>query len=300
MQNAYDWLQICPSGSELMATLDLIADEPDLPEIVAKEDCLGIPQTAFDGPCLRCRYFSRLPNDHFCYFCNHVMVREPIIRSLARHSVVLWCFVNFPPKKIPKSNYEVFYHIVDDNRFICCTNRWNLKSLLQEIMLVQGPDWLGVLQIFPTFQGGETMTMSDMLCSAIFDEKTLIQDRLYIKFYSSPFQFVHKKEREREGKLIFEATDFIGYLEMAEIFKRGLYLEEQDRLRQVLDIDDPSEKQFYWGRFLAQVRPEARDFLDSWNLRNWTPPQVSLFYELLEFAKFDPDKCISNVFQNEE
>jgi hypothetical protein len=299
MQNAYDWLRICKTGSELMATLDLIADEPDIPEIVAKEGCLGIPQTAFDGPCLRCHYYARLLNEHYCYFCNNVMVREPIIRSFARHSVVMWAFVNFPLKKIPKTSYEIFYYQVDDNRFICCTNRWNLKALLQEILMLQGPDWLGNIQIFPVFKGSETMTMSDMLCSAIFDEKTLLQDLLYIKFFASPFQFVHRREREREGKLIFEATDFIGYLEMAEIFKRGLYLEEQDRLRQVLDVGDPSEKQFYWGRFLAQVRPEARDFLDSWKMRNWSKSQVSLFYELLDFVKFDPDKCISNVFQNE-
>jgi hypothetical protein len=300
MQNAYDWLQICRTGSELMATMDLVADEPNLPEIVSKEDCLGTPQTAFDGPCLRCRYYSRLINNQYCYFCDHVMAREPVIRSYARHSVALWFFVNFPPKKIPKTSHEIFTYIADANRFLCCTNRWNLKSLLQEIMLIQGPDWLGVIQIFPVFQGGETLTMSDVLCSAIFDEKSMVQDRLYIKFFASPFQFVHKREREREGKLIFEATDFIGYLEMAEIFKRGLYLEEQDRLRQVLDIADPSEKQFYWGRFLTQVRPEARDFLDSWNLRNWTQSQVSLFYELLDFVRYDPEKCISNVFQKEE
>jgi len=300
MQNAYDWLLISKSGGELLATIDLVTDEPDLPGIVAKEECLGLPQTAFDGPCLRCRYYSRLANSHYCYFCNHVMVRESVVRSYARHSVALWCFVNYPPKKIPKTSHEVFCHIVDDNRFICCTNRWNLKNFLQEMMMIQGPDWLGTLQIFPVFRGGETLTMSDLLCSAIFDESALVQDRLYIKFFSSPYQFVHKREREREGKLIFEATDFVGYLEMAEIFKRGLYLEEQDRLRQLLDIEDASEKQFYWGRFLAQVRPEARDFLDSWKMKNWTESQVSLFYELLDFVKFDPDKCISNIFQNEE
>jgi len=299
MQNAFDWLRICRSGSELMATLDLVSDEPDLPGIVAKEECLGIPQAAFDGPCLRCKYYSRLPDNHLCYFCNNVMVREAIIRSFARHCVALWHYVNFPLKRIPKTSYEIFHYQVDKNRYICCTNRWNLKNFLQEIMMIQGPEWRGVIQIFPVFQGGETLTMSDMLCSAIFDEKSMIQDRLYVKFFATPFQFVHKKEREREGKLIFEVTDFIGYIEMAEIFKKGLYLEEQDRLRQVLDIEDPSEKQFYWGRFLAQVRPEARDFLDSWKLKNWTPSQISLFYELLSFAKFDPEKNITNVFQDE-
>jgi hypothetical protein len=300
MQNAYDWMQICRSGSELIATLDLLADEPNLPEIIAKEDCLGSPQTAYDGPCFRCRYYSRLPNDHYCYFCNHVMVREKILKSFARHSVALWFFVNFPPKKLPATGQEVFSYILDDNHFLCCTNRWNLKSFLQEIMLIQGPDWLGVIQIFPVFQGGDTLTMSDLLSSALFDEKSIVQDRLYIKFFASPFQIVHKREREREGKLIFEAVNFVGYLEMAEIFRRGLYLEEQDRLRQLLEVEDPSEKQFYWGRFLTQVRPEAQDFLDSWNIKNWTSTQVSLFYELLDFVKYDPDKCISNVTQNEE
>jgi len=300
MQNAYDWLRICKSGSELIATIDLVTDEPYLPEIMVKEDCLGPPQTAFDGPCLRCQYFSRMPNHHLCYFCDHVIVREKSVRSFAPHCVTIWGFVNFPFRKIPQTKHEIFTYNVDHNRFICCTNRWNLKMLLQEIMMIQGPDWLGTLQIFPAFQGGETMNMSDMLCSAIFDEKALIQDRLYIKFFASPFQFVHKKEREREGKLIFDAIDFIGYLEMAEIFKRGLYLEEQDRLKELLEIQDVSEKQFYWGRFLAQVRPEARDFLDSWNMRKWSKSQVSLFYELLDFAKFDPDKCITNISQNEE
>jgi hypothetical protein len=301
MQNAYDWLRICRTGGELIATIDLVSDEPDLPGIVAKEESLGSPQTAFTGPCLRCSYYERLFNKNYCYFCNQVMVRENVLRSIARHSVALWCFVNYPPKRNPKtSNYEVFSHIVDNSRFICCTNRWNLKNLLQEMMMMQGPDWLGTIQIFPVFKGGDTLTMSDLLCSAIFDESALVQDQLYVKFFSSPFQFVHKREREREGKLIFEVTDFIGYLEMAEIFKRGLYLEEQDRLRQVLEVEDVTEKQFYWGRFLAQVRPEARDFLDSWKMKTWTESQISLFYELLDFVKFDPDKCISNIVQDEE
>jgi len=300
MRNACDWLLNCRSGSELMATIDLLSDEPDLPEIIYKEDCLGIPQTAFDGPCLRCRYFSRLPNEHYCYFCNHVMVRESVIRPTARHSVALWCFMNFPPKKMPHTTYDILFYIIDDNRMICTTNRWNLKNLLQELMLMQGPDWLGVMQIFPVFRGSETLTMSDIIASAIFDEKSLVQDRMYIKFYASPFQIPFRKDRERDGKLIFYASDFIGYLEMAEIFKRGLYLEEQDRLLQVLKIDDPTERQFYWGRFLAQIRPEARDFLDSWNMKKWTATQVSLFYELLDFAKFDPEKNISNIFQDEE
>jgi len=295
MQHAFDWIRISRTGSELVSTLDLLTDEPDLPEIMVKEDCLGEPQTAFHGFCLRCRFYTRNEDSDYCYFCNHVMVRDDSTRPFARHAVVLWCFVNKTPKKLPIVPFDFFYNIVDTNRMICSVNRWHLKEFLQELTLFQGPEWLGVIQIFPVFRGGETTTMSDILCSAIFDEKNMLQDRLYIKFYASPYQFVHRKDRERSGKLIFEASEFIGYLEMAEIFKRGLYLEEQDRLQEVLNIADPSEKQFYWGRFLAQIRPEARDFLDSWNMRKWTSAQVSLFYELLDFAKFDPDKNISNT-----
>ncbi|KPA14736.1 hypothetical protein MHK_005056, partial [Candidatus Magnetomorum sp. HK-1] len=96
MHNAFDWLRICRTGGELLATLDLLSDEPHLPEIISQEDRLGVPQTAFCGPCLRCHYFSRLTNNNFCYFCNHVMTRETVIRPFSRHSVALWGFVNYP------------------------------------------------------------------------------------------------------------------------------------------------------------------------------------------------------------
>ncbi|MBF0449866.1 MAG: hypothetical protein HQK75_04125 [Candidatus Magnetomorum sp.] len=300
MQHAFDWLRICKTGGELLSTLDLLSDEPDLPSIIAKEDRLGVPQTAFDGSCLRCRYYTRLTNTHYCYFCNHVMTRESIIRPFARHSVILWGFVNHSPIKMPQTKFDIFYNILDEKHFICCTNRWHLKSFLQEIGLSQGPDWLGLIQIFPVFAGGETTTMSDILCSAVHEEKNIMLNQLYIQFYATPYQLFTKKDRDREGKLTFTMSEFIGYLEMAEIFKRGLYLEEQDRLLEVLNLKDPTEKQFYWGRFIGQIRSEARDFLDSWNMRLWVPEQVSLFYELLDFAKFDPDKCISNMFRNEE
>lgn len=300
MQNAFDWLRICKTGSELMATVDLLSDEPDIPIIIAKEDCLGSPQAAFDGPCLRCRYYSRLKDSVYCYFCNHVMTREPFVKGFSRHGVLLWGFVNFVPQKIPRTEYDIFFYQVDNNRFLFCINRWNLKNFLQEISLIQGADWLGLIQVFPLFAGGETTTMSDVLCSAIHDEKSIMMNQLYIQFYASPFQIFTKRERDKKGQLTFSAPEFIGYLEMAEIFKRGLYPSEQDKLLELLQINDTSEKQFYWGRFMGQIRPEARDFLNSWNMRLWHMEQVGLFYELLDFVKYDPDKNISNVFKSEE
>jgi len=300
MQNAFDWLRICRTGGELITTLDLLSDEPDLPKIMLKEDCLGVPQAAFDGPCLRCRFYSRLNNKVYCYFCNHIITRENVIRAFSRYGVVLWGFVNFPPKKMPKTEYDIFHYTLNDNRFICCTNRWNLKILLQEISLIQGPDWIGLIQLFPLYPGGETITMSDILCSAVHEEKNIMMDQLYVQFYAKPLQLFGKRQREIAGKLTFTVSEFIGYLEMAEIFKRGLYLEEQDRLLEVLKLDDPTEKQFYWGRFMGQIRSEARDFLDSWNMRLWHTEQVELFYELLDFARYDPDKNISNTIASED
>ena len=74
---------------------------------------------------------------------------------------------------------------------------------------------------------------------------------------------------------------------MAVVFRQMLHPREQDMLRELLNIDDLNQEQFYWGRFLGMLSREARDMLHAWQVRQWSREQARLFYELLGYVYVD-------------
>jgi len=109
---------------------------------------------------------------------------------------------------------------------------------------------------------------------------------LRVRFLAAPHYIYHLHELDREGVLTFEISDFISTLEMASVFRTLLLPDEQTTLRKLLKLRDDAEAQFYWGRFLGQIKPEVRDMLNAWQIRRWSSAQVDLLYRLSEYVRY--------------
>jgi hypothetical protein len=53
-----------------------------------------------------------------------------------------------------------------------------------------------------------------------------------------------------------------------------------------LNLEDTSEEQFYWGRFLGYLSQEAKDMLNAWRIRQWPKGRIELLYELVDYVAF--------------
>jgi hypothetical protein len=51
-------------------------------------------------------------------------------------------------------------------------------------------------------------------------------------------------------------------------------------------VNDPAERQFYWGRFLGYLSQDVKDMLAAWNILQWSKNQVELLYELIDYVGF--------------
>jgi hypothetical protein len=291
MLNTFDWLRRCASGAELLATLRYFAKPPrsslDEPEI-------GAPFSALDGPCERCYIYSHCgPDKLYCQFCRTIIERAKRVAFISRKSVIVWGFVNHLPKSWQEGNGVPAKHLVgsyvhEEHRFLMMMNRRKLKSWLQNLILYHGADLKGLIQIFPPLGMRGNISMGDILCYAAHYEPRVPLERLHVKFYSSPFHLLKPRERDRQGLLNFEAAEFLSLLEMTEVFRALLYPAEQRQLRELLDLNNPKEEQFYWGRFLGQLHLEAKDMLAAWRIRQWPKSRIKLLYELTDYAEL-PD-----------
>jgi hypothetical protein len=162
--------------------------------------------------------------------------------------------------------------------------RRKLKPWLQNLILYHGGEIKGLVLIFPTVGTASKVTMGEMLCRAIHYEPRVLSDRLWVQFYSAPYQLLKPRARDREGLLTFEAADFLSLLEMTEVFRALLYPAEQQQLYDLLDLDDPKEEPFYWGRFLGQLHQQAKDMLSAWRIRQWPKSRIKLLYELVNYV----------------
>jgi hypothetical protein len=284
MLNTYDWLRRCESGAELLATIKYFAKHPkDATEVQE----LGAPLSALEGPCRRCHLYARsTPEAPYCRFCQTILDHAKRTGFLTRHTVVLWGVVNALPKKLREPAAKPFLgkYLHAENRFLAILGRRKLKPWLQDLMLYHGGEIKGLVQIFPTVGAGKKITMGELLSRAAHGEPRLPPERLWVQFYSAPYQLLKPRTRDREGLLTFEAADFLGLLEMAEVFRVLLYPAEQQQLYELLDLDDPKEEPFYWGRFLGQLHQQAKDMLAAWRIRQWPKSRIKLLYELLNYV----------------
>lgn len=291
MLTGFDWVRRSRTGAELLATLEFLAVMPDL----FAEGTLGPPPSALDGPCLRCWLYPRLAEAEvaglYCQPCQAILARARKLGVTSRQSIIVWGYVNRLPRQLRER--QGFYaanvlasYAQDERHFLLAMRHRELKPWLQELVLSHGADLKGLLQILPTIGAGEETGMGDILCRVIHREADYSPDRLRVRFFSAPYQIIKLRAREQEGILTFEVADFLSLLEMATVFRTLLRPEEQQALRQLLEIDNPGEAQFYWGRFLGYLNQEVKDMLNAWQIRHWPQSRVKLLYELVDYVGF--------------
>jgi len=288
MLTHFDWLRRCSSGAELLATMRLLAANPDR----LLTDPLGAPHSAINGPCRRCWIYARpRPYYQYCSFCYAVNMRVGPIGSISRQAMLVWGCLNHLPRYM--ENSDGFYkeralglYRHDSRRFLLALFRRDLKDWLQELVLYHGAELKGLLQIFPTMAAMRQLQMGEALAQIIQRETNFSADRLRVQFYAAPAQIHRFSSRHKQGQLTFDIGEFLRLLELAAVFRTILYPDEQKMLYELLHLDDAGESQFYWGRFLGQIKQETRDMLNAWQIRRWPLNQVELLYELVDYVEF--------------
>jgi hypothetical protein len=288
MLSSFDWLRRSRTGAELLATLEYLTTKPDL---FPTGEEIGLPHSALNGPCQRCWIYPRLPSQNRCALCQAILARASKLGHISYQSIVIWGFVNHLSRLLRMGEGFDAHHIFgayahDENHFLLVMPRHELKPWLRELGIYHGADLKGIIQVFPTMGAARGIGMGDILCRAVHHEARFSMDRLRVRFFSSPYQLLRAHERDREGLLTFEVSEFLSLLEMAAVFRTILRPEEQESLHKLLNLEDASEEQFYWGRFLGFLSQEAKDMLNAWRIRQWPESRIKLLYELVDYVAF--------------
>jgi len=289
MLSHFDWLRRSQTGAELLATLDIHTNQPDL--LPADGEEIGPPVSAVEGPCERCWVYPCLPRYRYCKTCRAILARANQLRNAAYHAIVIWGHVNQLSPLIRMGDGFQEHHILgvyihDQNHFLLMMPRRELKTWLQELILYHGPALRGLLQVVPTTMTGKSVRMGEVVVRTAYLDSRFPMDRLRVRFYAAPYQVLVPHTREEQGLLTFEASEFLSLLEMAAVFRTILRPQEQATLRELLNLKDAAEAQFYWGRFVGQLSQEAKDMLSGWRVRQWPKNRVQLLYELADYVAF--------------
>jgi len=285
MLTRFDWLRRSRTGPELFATIRYLNAVGSLP---AEGDEPGSPPSAFSRPCARCWIYPRAVG-RYCPTCQAILDQAWKLRGLVLQSVLVWGYVNRLPTvwsadpAADKSTTDLYLH--DDRRFLLVLHQRELKPWLQELALRHGADIKGLLQIFPS-AGHPKTQMGDVLARIIHHETRYPPDRLRIRFFSTLTHVFNPRPYEKEGVLTFEIGEFLHTLELAAVFRAILKPDEQKMLYRLLHTTNTAQAQLYWGRFWGALSQEARDMLDAWSIRTWSPYQVNLLYELVDYVAF--------------
>jgi len=289
MLTGFDWLRRSRNGQELLATLTSLAERPDL---FAEAGEIGPPPDALQNPCARCWIHPQAGGTHSCRICGEILDRSRGLSGLSRSAVVIWGRVDRLPQTLRSGTKAPPPHLLgtyihDAHHFLLMLQRREVKPWLQELVLHTGPELRGVLQIFPTMGPQRGLGMGDVLCWAVHDEASLPMDRLYVRFYSAPWQVPPPHKRDQQQERHFEVSEFVGLLQMAEVFRLLLHPNEQQELFALLTMDDGDGAAFYWGRFLGLLDQRARDMLAAWGIRTWPQTRIRLLYELMKYVYVD-------------
>jgi len=163
-------------------------------------------------------------------------------------------------------------------------HRQHLREWFQELALYDGLDLRGLIQIFPTLGQWRSLNMGDYLTWAVHHEAACSMDRLWVRFFTRHDYLINPKIEDRKGILTWTASEFLSLLEMTEAFRANIYQEDQKDLYELLILDDPTQEQFYWGRFLGRLSREAMDMLSAWKIRAWPKERVKLLYKLINYV----------------
>ncbi len=290
MLSSFDWLRRSRTGAELLATLQYLTAEPDL---FPTGEEIGPPHSALNGPCQRCWVYPRLssPRHKYCRVCQAILARAHKLNHVSRQCIVVWGFVNRLPQQLWTGagfyeQHALGTYVHDERHFLLLMRRYELKTWLRELVIYHGADLKGLVQIFPTTAARQGASMGEILCRAVHLEARFSMDRLRVRFFSAPYQLLTPRTRDREGLLTFEVSEFLSLMEMAAVFRTLLRPEEQASLHELVNLEDLSEEQFYWGRFVGRLSQAAKDMLSSWNIRHWPKNRIKLLYELVDYVAF--------------
>ncbi len=293
MLTPFDWIRQTRTGSELLAVLHCMEDRPDL--VGRDADEIGPPHSALSPLCERCRVYAaptNRPRAPYCPTCSTILNQAAGLKELSQNTVLLWGHVNLLPYNLSARAEQgrvvgayIHSQTPGQTRFLVALHRQALKPWLQDLVLYHGLEMRGVLQLFPT-TGMLGASMGDLVCHIVHHESRFPMDALRVRFFATVHQVLQPHRYDKQGVVNFEIGEFLSMLEMAAVFRTVLRPDEQQMLLELLGIESAAESQFYWGRFMGYLNPEARDMLDGWNVRNWSKPQLSLLYNLIEHVAF--------------
>ena len=284
MLNKFDWLRRSRTGAELLATLNHFSVDRDksLPN-----SAFGAPFSATGRLCPRCKVYKPNHGDRYCTFCKKILFKTRNFALKSQKSIVIWGYVNQIPQQFKEnkiSNYIHGIYVHDEQRFLLTMQRWKIKQWLQELVIYHGVNLKGLIQIFPTVGEFRHLNMGDYLTWAIHHEANLSLNQLWVRFFTAPQQLINPKVHEQRGMLTFTISEFMTLLEMAEVFRAKLRPDEQRDIQELLNLKDPSEEQFYWGRFIGELNLEAKDMLEAWKIRQWPKNRIKLLYILIDYV----------------
>ena len=297
MLTAFDWIRRVRSGSELLAILQMLRQEPGCftrLQAILGFDVYGPPPNALAMPCERCWLYPRLSTSIYCIACR--VIRDGTRESSlpARDALVIWGHVNRVPQPLrqqlrfgPVELLGNFSH--DAHHLLLMLRRQDLQSWLQELLLYYGAELRGYLQFFPSVGiNDDGLGMGDLLCQAIRNESYFPLDRLRLRFYVRPHHLLLPQNFDRDQLLTYEASEFVSLLEMAVIYRSVLPPTDQAILYELLTNTEEREAGFYWGRLMGVLNQQGRDLLEAWNIRLWPEHRVHFFYELTRYVAYRP------------
>ncbi len=289
MLSRFDWLRRCRTGTELLATMRRLSENPDFP---AAAGDIGAPHSATLGPCARCWIYPRTgEGELYCRECGQILQRTANLSHISRNAALIWGFVTQLPEEVlqwgggDRGGRLQGVYIHDANHFLVMMHRREVRVWLQDLIVYYGLELRGILQIFPTMGAGTRTCMGDVLTLAVHRDLYIPMGSMHVRFFSSPYQLLDPRTRDQKGMLSFEVSDFLGLLETAEIFRALLHPDEQQELFDLLNLKDKKQTQFYWGRFLGRLEQRTRDMLTAWKVREWPKNRIKLFHELLDYAR---------------
>lgn len=288
MLNSFDWIRRSRSGSELLATLRCLEKEADL---FSQNEPIGGPHSALNYPCQRCWLFPRLvisdeEDEQYCKFCKAILEKTRGLDPTSRRSIVIWGYTNRLPRQLEHNDKRILgSYIHDSNRFTLMTYRKELKDWLQEIVLYNGKDLRGLIQIFPTVGSNSVINMGEILCRAVHHEANYPMDQLRVRFYFVAYKIIQPHLLDQKGILTFEISEFLNMMSTVMVFRALLNPDEQKILYELLTMKETPEQKFHWGRFHGALSQEARDMLTAWKIQNWSKDQIRLLYGLIDYVK---------------
>ncbi|GAB4521913.1 MAG: hypothetical protein Fur0018_03000 [Anaerolineales bacterium] len=296
MLTPFDWLRLCKNGTELIATLHLLDEQPD----VFLQETIGHPFSALHGPCKRCGIFLRISDREekadsskielpdYCPACRQVRLRTARLHQAVRTSVLIWGQLSSVPTLPAIQDPLPVYYRHDEQHFLLALPRLDLQDWFSNLLLYHGLSLHGLMQIFPAIPDTQGNTIGDLLALLPAFEAAYPPDKLRVRFYPLGHMAFNSQPYERTGTLTFEARDFLGHLEMAGVFRSLLLPDQQETVFEILRMKNLQESQFHWGRLLHELPPGPRDMLLSWNMRSWSKNQLRLLDKLRPYAKYSP------------